>query len=72
MKRRVDKTFPLIFNPCESSLIGMLIIKELTMASKSLQSRTTDHALDTYILDVLCRQQIKPFQRVSTSEFHEY
>ena len=27
---------------------------------------------NTYILDVLCRQQIKLFQVVSTSEFHEY
>ena len=26
----------------------------------------------TYLLDVLCRQQIKLFQVVSTSEFHEY
>ena len=25
-----------------------------------------------YLLDVLCRQPIKPFQVVSTSEFHEY
>ena len=25
-----------------------------------------------YLLDVLCRQQIKLFQVVSTSEFHEY
>ena len=25
-----------------------------------------------YSLDVLCRQQIKLFQVVSTSEFHEY
>ena len=27
---------------------------------------------DTAIVDVLCRQQIKLFQVVSTSEFHEY
>ena len=26
----------------------------------------------TYVVDVLCRQQIKLFQVVSTSEFHEY
>ena len=26
----------------------------------------------TYLLDVLCRQQIKLFQVVSTSEFHKY
>ena len=25
-----------------------------------------------YVLDILCRQQIKLFQVVSTSEFHEY
>ena len=28
--------------------------------------------IHTYILDVLCRQRIKLFQVVSTSEFHEY
>ena len=30
----------------------------------------SDH--DGKVLDVLCRQQIKLFQVVSTSEFHEY
>ena len=29
-------------------------------------------SLDSKVLDVLCRQQIKLFQVVSTSEFHEY
>ena len=30
------------------------------------------HVLCPYIVDVLCRQPIKLFQVVSTSEFHEY
>ena len=28
--------------------------------------------VSTYLLDVLCHQQIKLFQVISTSEFHEY
>ena len=32
----------------------------------------TVYILGQYLIDVLCRQQIKLFQFVSTSEFHEY
>ena len=38
----------------------------------ALNEHVAFEAFEYYILDVLCRQPIKLFQVVSTSEFHEY
>ena len=40
--------------------------------TNSFMHKFCSTTLQTYTLDVLCRQQIKLFQVVSTSELHEY
>ena len=54
---------------------------DFSLTSQRVSWRPVRHALKLlqqhcisshYLVDVLCRQQIKLFQVVSTSEFHEY
>ena len=52
--------------PVPTSLYILVFFTEIVHDKESLQSMVY------YILDVLCCQQIKLFQVVSTSEFHEY
>ena len=49
-------------------------LEVLSILAKPCVLNSTSHGWQRtyYVLDVLCRQQIKLFQVVSTSEFHEY
>ena len=55
---------------CEDPLYYLLFLDYLPLRNQ-LCPRSTQIAVHD-ALDVLCRQPIKPFQVVSTSEFHEY
>ena len=53
------------------TILGIMVFVVIALICYA-QKNTVSSTKQYYILDVLCRQPIKLFQVVSTSEFHEY
>ena len=48
------------------------LVEDISVTAPRSENEKRWFKAEPYILDVLCRQPIKLFQVVSTSEFHEY